>query len=1150
MLWIGTGDGGAADDEGVGHVPGGNGQSLDTLLGKLLRIDPVADRGCGPRDPTRQPVRERRGATRDRAYGLRNPWKFSFDADTGALVIGDVGQNQYEEIDWLPAGTKPPVNFGWNIREGAHPHRDGSTAGLTEPVLEYSHRDGRCSISGGYVYRGTKIPDLRGTYLYSDNCDGKIRGTPIGAGVPSEEIDFGLQATGVSGFGQDHVHWPTCCRSPTASTASTPRKSRPSRSAAEASRVGASRYTSGRRDRAETPTNSYFSARLTMNPATLRVTVIGAVPENAAVARLSPPGTHTALPLSNAPSARPTTVSAPATGSAGMSPESMPAPSWNSVRVNRGHRTMQLTPVPFSSSCTAWLRLLTKALGRAGGRVQRRRLIAGDRRERRSRRLAPLDHARQRRARGGASPPRRSRRSRRSPVLIGSSWNRPTVPKPALFTSRSTGLCSSTRRASTARDPLPRREVGGKDLDRGTVLRVELLRQRLETGGVVRHGDEIVTACRELPGELAADAGGRAGDEGDGSGHWTDLPGASRQCRTVRAVRPTDPRRPLQAELGGDGGEVGRDRRADGHLVDGALRILQPVPGHRAHHLLAPLDETVRVGRGADRPPTRPTPAPRTHPRSPPAVGTRRGSRRRSPCRSRRPDFQVLVYPAIKAVELHPPKDAPPAFLIAGSEDEPWLIRGMENLYSTLRQAGVPAEMHLYDGVGHGFGIRARNHGPVTEWPQRVLDWMDQRGIAHPPVPAARHTLFNDDWRFRKGDAPGAEQARFDDRRWTSLRLPHDWAIEGPFDRNINPHTGALPISGTGWYRKTFTLPRNHYYAIEFDGAMANSKVWLNGHELGGRPYGYSGFSFDLTPYLQPAGKPNVIAVRLAPEPNSSRWYPGAGIYRNVWLDETDAVSVARWGTYVTTPEVSAERATVAVKTEVLNRLTSAASVTVRSSVIDRAGREVTRVDTPATIPSGAGRIHVATQLIVERPQLWDIDNPNLYSLVTEVISNDKVIDRYVTPFGIRTIGFDAQKGFSLNGRILKLHGVCLHHDLGALGAAVNRRAIERQLQILKGAGVNAIRTSHNPPAPELLEYADKMGFVVMDEAFDMWRIAKVPNGYSKYLRRMVRARPARHGPPGPQSPEHHSVEHRQRDPGTEEPGRLEGSPAPDRPVP
>jgi len=372
-------------------------------------------------------------------------------------------------------------------------------------------------------------------------------------------------------------------------------------------------------------------------------------------------------------------------------------------------------------------------------------------------------------------------------------------------------------------------------------------------------------------------------------------------------------------------------------------------------------------------------------------------------------------------------------------------------------------------------------------------------GRTHAATLSARHTSFNDDWRFLKGDVPGAQQRRFNDRGWRSLRLPHDWAIEGPFDPNLNPQTGALPISGVGWYRKTFTLPANHYYAIEFDGAMANSQVWLNGHELGGRPYGYSGFSFDLTPFLQPAGQPNVIAVRLAPEPNSSRWYPGAGIYRNVWLDTTEAVSVARWGTYVTTPEIAADHATVAVKTQLRNRLTNSASIVLRTSIVDPAGREVTRGDIAATIPAGAGRT-VPTQLVVKRPQLWDIENPYLYSLVTEVVAGDKVLDRYITPFGIRTIGFDAQKGFSLNGRILKLHGVCLHHDLGALGTAVNRRAIERQLQIMRRAGVNAIRTSHNPPAPELLEYADRMGFLVMDEAFDMWRIPKVPNGYSKYF--------------------------------------------------
>jgi len=205
MLWIGTGDGGGADDLGAGHASGGNGQSLDTLLGKLLRIDPTPGPGGAPYTiPADNPYASGGGRPEIWAYGLRNPWKFDFDADTGALVIGDVGQNRYEEIDWLAPGATPPVNFGWNIREGLHPHRSGSTTGLTDPVLEYSHDDGRCAISGGYVYRGTRIPDLRGTYLYADNCDGRIRGTPIGAGVETGEIDFGPKARGASGFGQDN----------------------------------------------------------------------------------------------------------------------------------------------------------------------------------------------------------------------------------------------------------------------------------------------------------------------------------------------------------------------------------------------------------------------------------------------------------------------------------------------------------------------------------------------------------------------------------------------------------------------------------------------------------------------------------------------------------------------------------------------------------------------------------------------------------------------------------------------------------------------------------------------------------------------------------------------------------------------------------
>lgn len=205
MLWIGTGDGGAANDEGSGHAPQGNGQSLDTLLGKLLRIDPSPTGSAAHGIPADNPYAAGGGRPEIWAYGLRNPWRFSFDAETGALVIGDVGQNAWEEIDWVAPGTRPPLNFGWPKREGKHAFRSDDAAGTVEPVLDYPH-DGRCAISGGYVYRGTKIPDLRGTYLYSDNCDGRIRGTAVGTGVTSEEIDFGLEAPGVSAFGQDNAN--------------------------------------------------------------------------------------------------------------------------------------------------------------------------------------------------------------------------------------------------------------------------------------------------------------------------------------------------------------------------------------------------------------------------------------------------------------------------------------------------------------------------------------------------------------------------------------------------------------------------------------------------------------------------------------------------------------------------------------------------------------------------------------------------------------------------------------------------------------------------------------------------------------------------------------------------------------------------------
>jgi len=388
------------------------------------------------------------------------------------------------------------------------------------------------------------------------------------------------------------------------------------------------------------------------------------------------------------------------------------------------------------------------------------------------------------------------------------------------------------------------------------------------------------------------------------------------------------------------------------------------------------------------------------------------------------------------------------------------------------------------------------------------LAMLPQVNAAAPTIALSgeRRLSFNDGWRFYKGEAAGAEKPEFDDSAWRPVRLPHDWAIEGPFDSTLNPQTGALPMFGTGWYRKSFALPagaKGKYFSIEFDGAMSNSKVWLNGHELGGRPYGYIGFSLDLTPYLNFDGAANVIAVRLTPEDHSSRWYPGAGIYRNVWLDVTGAVYVAHWGTYVTTPKVSDDQASVSVKTTLRNRTGQEVKATVQTWVRDSDGNTVSRNIVHVTIPAEGPRtapLTVPSVATVNQPKRWDIDHPYLYTLVTEVLENDLAVDRYTTPFGIRTIGFDKEKGFSLNGRHLKLQGVCDHHDLGALGTAVSRRAIERQLQILKAAGVNALRTSHNPPAPEILEYCDRLGLLVMDEAFDMWRMPKVPNGYSKYF--------------------------------------------------
>jgi len=360
---------------------------------------------------------------------------------------------------------------------------------------------------------------------------------------------------------------------------------------------------------------------------------------------------------------------------------------------------------------------------------------------------------------------------------------------------------------------------------------------------------------------------------------------------------------------------------------------------------------------------------------------------------------------------------------------------------------------------------------------------------------------FDRAWRFHLGDVAGAQDATFDDSGWRSLDLPHDWSIEGEFS-DTNPAGaggGALP-GGVGWYRKTFSVAEgdtSRLVFVEFDGVYRNSEVWINGHYLGKRPYGYSSFRYELTPHLRRGPASNVMAVRVdnAQQPNS-RWYSGSGIYRHVRLVTTDPVHVDHWGTYVTTPEVGTASARVTMRTTIRNASQSEQPITLRTSLYDAAGREVAAASTEAGIPHDSiGEI--AQDLVIRDPTLWSLERPYLYRAASRVVCRGKpCTDDYGTSFGVRTFAFDPDRGFILNGAHVKIRGVCLHHDLGALGAAVNTRALERQLEIMRDMGVNAIRTSHNPPAPELLDLTDRMGFIVLDEAFDMWKKQKTKYDY------------------------------------------------------
>lgn len=363
---------------------------------------------------------------------------------------------------------------------------------------------------------------------------------------------------------------------------------------------------------------------------------------------------------------------------------------------------------------------------------------------------------------------------------------------------------------------------------------------------------------------------------------------------------------------------------------------------------------------------------------------------------------------------------------------------------------------------------------------------------------------FNRDWVFNLGDVSNGQDKALDDSKWRKLNLPHDWSIEGEFskDNPATPEGGALP-GGIGWYRKTFTLTnadKNKQVYIGFDGVYQRSDVWINGHHLGFRPNGYISFQYDLTPYLNYGDQKNIIAVKVdnSNQPNS-RWYSGSGIYRNVWLTKLNKIAVNHWGTFVTTPIVTRQNATVNLKTSIKNLTGKPQQVNITTTIYNSSGLQITS----ATLTNVSLRDTIATinqELAVKNPVLWSVDKPYLYKVTTKVTANGAIVDTYQTTLGIRYFNFDANKGFSLNGKPVKILGVCDHHDLGSLGTAVNTRALERQLEILKAMGCNAIRTSHNPPAPELLDLTDKMGFIVMDEAFDCWEKQKEKFDYHLFF--------------------------------------------------
>src|SRR6476660_195727 len=374
-------------------------------------------------------------------------------------------------------------------------------------------------------------------------------------------------------------------------------------------------------------------------------------------------------------------------------------------------------------------------------------------------------------------------------------------------------------------------------------------------------------------------------------------------------------------------------------------------------------------------------------------------------------------------------------------------------------------------------------------------------------------TLFDDNWKFIKSDIPNGEKQNINDNDWRIVELPHDWSIEdlpnqgdpviGPFTtKSIGATATGYTVGGTAWYRKYFTLNNvaNKKVTIYFDGVYMNSDVWVNEHHLGNHPYGYTAFYYDLTPYLKQNGE-NILAVRVRNEGRNSRWYSGSGIYRHVWLTVTNPVHIDQWGIYITTPKVSETSATINIQTAIIKDDQNTQPLKLRTLILDAKDKVVTFAETSITKspnPEISNTINQTIQL--SHPFLWSPSSPYLYHAVTDVIRGTQLVDHVVTTFGIRSINITADKGFLLNGNPIELRGGCMHHDNGPLGSATIDRAEERKVELLKKFGYNAVRTSHNPPSMQFLDACDRLGIIVIDEAFDQWERHKNPQDYGLYF--------------------------------------------------